>query len=802
MCLKYCELPETPRKFDREKFEAGDPEQQILYKNSKTVYRKKKLKYADIIDEDKWPNYARVVPKGCMFIDYDNADEYAIMKKIILHSGLRCLILDSVHGGHFLFRTPDFYRVEMTKATNWFGMKFDCKATTDSKDAVQIMRVCGMDREERTSWDLELVVPEVIDIEKLDVLPYWLWGKRTDKDLFKGGDVGESDYTLSDTPFTQLMKMGEGGRHNHIVERCSHFGLSNGFTIQEFKDLIRAIHDEFLVKLGDPMPDSDLFGDLEKRWDEYDAGMRSVGGYDYDESARKWRKSKSKTKDKIDERRAAEWLYNQYDFYVQKPKADGIYTELLYREKDGNYEYKNNLPEIRGKLRDYSDQNFKKTFFEEVEVQLMQMCAEKEKFIKRTNQYVIAKNKVMSCILPDVYDFSWLGTRPPTDIVYNWTWQSQEWVDEHEEDLGGLIKNFIQEVARDSTGKVDEIVEQWLWVIAGAAMIPESRLEKIIVMAGGGANGKSIYTSLIRLCLGKDMFNLSKIFDTSPQDSFWGAGFDKGICCIVDDLPERYNKEAFSYIKGAITKTDVVVINEKFKPKRELKILPLIITCTNHEFKLYDKSEGMRRRVLILPTEYEIPVDSRDLDKQFELVLNTMDLKTINEYRMGNNRPINADGVKVKDMYTDEKGVLDSLDHGSLCWFANKARYMYFKWVFKEILLEESASMKERLDTTFKNNREIQCEDFVNWYLDYKCGTASSRDLSKGNDHFKNLFPVYKGKYCKEVEVQEILTEELFQYHCSRAIRNMGFFIDDKRDKKKGAYRYVYFDKKIESHKK
>lgn len=728
--MTFCELPETPREFDREKFEAGDPEQQILYKNSKTVYRKKKLKYADILDEDKWPNYARVVPKGCMFIDFDDTEEYTIMKKIILHSGLRCLILDSVHGGHFMFRTPDFYRVEMTKATNWFGMKFDCKATTDSKDAVQIMRVCGMDREERCSWDIsKLVAPESIDIEKLDILPYWLWGKRTDKDLFKGGDVGESDYTLSDTPFTQLMKMGEGGRHNHIVERCSHFGLSNGFKIEEFKDLIRAIHDEFLVKLGDPMPDSDLFGDLEKRWDEYDAGMRSVGGYDYDESARKWRKTKSKTKDKIDERRAAEWLYNQYDFYVRNSNAIGLFSELLYREKDGDYNYKKNISEIRGTLRDHSDQNFKKTFFEEVEVQLMQMCAENEKFIKRTNQYVIAKNKVMSCILPDVYDFSWLGTRPPTDIVYNWNWQSQEWVDEHAEDLGGLITNFIKEVARDSTGKVDEIVEQWLWVIAGASMIPESRLEKIIVMAGGGANGKSIYTSLIRLCLGKDMFNLSKIFDTSPQDSFWGAGFDKGILCVVDDLPERYNKEAFSYIKGAITKTDVVVINEKFKPKRELEVLPLIIACTNHPFELYDKSEGMRRRVLILPTEYEIAVKDRDLDKQFELVLNTMDKTEIARYRMGNNRPINADGVKIKDMYTDEKGVLDSLDHGSLCWFANKARYMYFKWVFKEILLEESDSMKDKLDTTFSGGFTGELYEFLDWYLTERGESTWTKDL-------------------------------------------------------------------------
>ena len=37
------------------------------------------------------------------------------------------------------------------------------------------------------------------------------------------------------------MIMKEGGRHDHIVEKCSMFGLSNGFEMDEFKSLIKAI---------------------------------------------------------------------------------------------------------------------------------------------------------------------------------------------------------------------------------------------------------------------------------------------------------------------------------------------------------------------------------------------------------------------------------------------------------------------------------------------------------------------------------------------------------------------------------
>lgn len=87
-----------------------------------------------------------------------------------------------------MFRVPEFYSKEMTGATNWFGYKFDTKATTDTAEAVQIIRVCGMTRDETCSWEpSELVEPASIDIDKLDVLPYWLWGKLKDSDLHKGG---------------------------------------------------------------------------------------------------------------------------------------------------------------------------------------------------------------------------------------------------------------------------------------------------------------------------------------------------------------------------------------------------------------------------------------------------------------------------------------------------------------------------------------------------------------------------------------------------------------------------------------
>ena len=769
--LEFCELPETPHDFDRAKFEAGDLSQIKLYKDSKVPRRKKKLTYDEVMDTEKFPNYARVVPEDCMFIDFDNSEEAEEMYDIILRSKLKCLILETTKGYHFLFRKPDFYKKEMTGATNWFGYKFDTKGP----GSVQIIRVCGMERTERASWEIsEIISPRSLNIDTLDVLPYWLWGKLSDKDLHKGGKPGESEYHLDDTPFTQLMKMREGGRHNHIVERCSYFALSNGFEIDEFKSLITAIHDQYLVKIGTPMPDSDLFGDLEDRWAGYEA-MLSSESWDYDEKERKWKKTKSKKEDKIDERRAAEYLYNIFDFYGRNPRLDGTFDGLLYRNKEGEYKYQTDVTKLRHTLKEHSDQNFKETYFKEVEVQLMQMCAENNKTITRNDRYVIAKNKVMSCILPEAYDFSWLGTKPPTDVVLPWNWYSQEWVDEHEEDLGGIIKDFIKQLSRDASGKPQPEVEQWLYIIAGACMIPANQLQKIIILAGGGQNGKSLYTCLIRLCLGEDMFNEAKIFDSNPQDSFWGAGLDKGIFSVTDDLPQRYNREAFSYIKGAITGTDVVEINEKFKPKRRLDVLPQIIACTNFEFELYDKSEGMKRRVLILPTEYHVSDTLKDRDLEFKLVLNTRDVEEIARYKMSTDS-FSAKGVKCMYMYTDEKGVLDSLDNGSLAWFANKCRYDYFKWLAKEIIPGESEGMKDKLEGTFAGGYDAEMLDFLEWYLTERGKSIWTRDL----------FNEYTMWHEEADTVDVAMKEKAFSMKLGKAIKtciDKGFKLEMKKRK-------------------
>ena len=111
------------------------------------------------------------------------------------------------------------------------------------------------------------------------------------------------------------MTMEEGERHTHIFSKCRYFAVSNGFTMDEYKKLIQTIHDEYLVKLGDPMSESDLFGDLEEKWED-DIFLLSNNGWTYDEVERKWKKTKPKKSGKISSQKSCEFLYNKYNFYV------------------------------------------------------------------------------------------------------------------------------------------------------------------------------------------------------------------------------------------------------------------------------------------------------------------------------------------------------------------------------------------------------------------------------------------------------------------------------------------------------
>lgn len=232
--------------------------------------------------------------------------------------------------------------------------------------------------------------------------------------------------------------------------------------------------------------------------------------------------------------------------------------------------------------------------------------------------------------------------------------------------------------------------------------------------------------------------------------------------------------------------------------------MPQILCATNHKFELFDKSIGMRRRVVILPCCYKVSDEEKDDLLLYRIVMNLDKHKKSNEqiieYRNNEATPNAGIAIEESGIRIREQCVLDSLENGSLCWFANKCRYMYIDYVSKRLKLSNSEEMESLFDQAFGDNRKGQCKKFINWYLANKCGTDTSRDLSKANCPFNQLYDIYKN-YCKTEKIKPMESEK-FKNNCSRAIKELGYTIKKKRRYKENPTTFALFDKTVPPFKK
>ena len=121
----------------------------------------------------------------------------------------------------------------------------------------------------------------------------------------------------------------------------------------------------------------------------------------------------------------------------------------------------------------------------------------------------------------------------------------------------------------------------------------------------------------------------------------------------------------------------------------------------------------------------------------------------------------NDEGVLVMNMMTKEKGVLDSLVNGSLAWFANKARYTYFKWLLGELKVESSEGMKEKFEGTFSGGFDAEIQEFLEWYL-----TEHNKGIWT-----KELYLTYIDWHNEMATGEQSMKEKAFSMKLGKAVR-------------------------------
>lgn len=176
--------------------------------------------YEQVKDPSFTDDYGRIVSPGYVVFDFDEQPYINIMHKIIVNSNLKCRMLKTTKGLHFLFKTTYNKVSDGIKVFNWIGLKCDIKAcgTKENKQSYQAIRVNGVTRDE------ELI--NTSDWDDIDYAPRWLYAISNKK-------KDQCDLTVDQS----------GGRNNLFHSELMIKAKKSGFSYDEYVEMANVIND-------------------------------------------------------------------------------------------------------------------------------------------------------------------------------------------------------------------------------------------------------------------------------------------------------------------------------------------------------------------------------------------------------------------------------------------------------------------------------------------------------------------------------------------------------------------------------
>lgn len=147
------------------------------------------------------------------------------------------------------------------------------------------------------------------------------------------------------------------------------------------------------------------------------------------------------------------------------------------------------------------------------------------------------------------------------------------------------------------------LVQEW----AGYLLTPDTSHQKFMILEGEGANGKSVFLSGVTAVIGKG--NTSSVpLELFGQQFALNATLGKlanisGDCGEIDKLAEGQLK--------SFTSGDIMSFERKYKDSISDKPTARLMVATNNRPRFADKSDGLWRRMILIPWRIQIPVEER-----------------------------------------------------------------------------------------------------------------------------------------------------------------------------------------------
>lgn len=211
---------------------------------------------------------------------------------------------------------------------------------------------------------------------------------------------------------------------------------------------------------------------------------------------------------------------------------------------------------------------------------------------------VISLGSVQSGQVPDLRPHSCrLVTRCALPFDYNPTATCPGWL------------TFLEQVLPDDGSR--RLLQQ----IFGYCLTFDMRHQKFFLFEGTGGNGKSVVTSILRRVIGEhntSSLPLNRFGEKHGLVSTYGK-----LVNIASELREK-DTVAEDLLKQA-TGGDAMYFDPKYKPAFTAPFTAKVILCTNERPTFTDRSDGLWRRLIVLPFPVSIAPEHQDPELETKL---------------------------------------------------------------------------------------------------------------------------------------------------------------------------------------
>lgn len=348
---------------------------------------KKTYTKSQVTDPTFTNDYGRIVPPGYVVFDFDEQPYINIIYKIITNSNLKCRMLKTTKGYHFMFKTTLNKAEDATKRFNWIGLKGDIKAcgTKENKQSYQSIRVNGITREE--------TLVNTFDWDDIDYAPRWL-------------------YMVPKKDALDLTEDQSGGRNNLFHSELMIKAKKSGFSYDDYVEMAHIINQYVLPQ---PLDEEELNTAIRpEEWDNLQLG-----------------------EDKMTYEKMAQDVITTWNCVYLAGKDENIafyYGELDRYITDRDF-IKNYM------IKKYGDANMQTSKMDEVMEQVnIILKADAKYHSTRNTEYVLCDRQLVSMLRDDV--------RPNTRTIYTDVHYPFSFMDKEEFDsFDGRAKSFMKQIS-------------------------------------------------------------------------------------------------------------------------------------------------------------------------------------------------------------------------------------------------------------------------------------------------------------------------------------------------------------------